>query len=237
MLHCVWFGGRARENQREVVSRLGFLTDEAYKEFIAPTTEVSKMIERLIRSLNSKSYPFNSRSSFTIVELIVAVGLFAIIVVVASGGFARALRTQRQVAAILAANSNASLVLEQMMREMRTGRSFGVSGGTCSRGNVCGNSLRFTNDHNDEVEYHLNGDKGSIERKCLQDDPPKSCHEGTLTSDKVVVKKLSFILLDWGGNDTCPPRITILLSVSPKRGGVAENVLNLQTTVSGRHGC
>ena len=58
-------------------------------------------------------------SGFTLVELLVAIGVFSILISVAVGTFARALRTQRQTAALIAANSNASLVLEQMAREIR----------------------------------------------------------------------------------------------------------------------
>ncbi len=65
-----------------------------------------------------------ARGGFTLVELLVAIGLFAVIATIASGGFISALRTQRRVASLISAESNVTLVLEQMAREERTGYLF-----------------------------------------------------------------------------------------------------------------
>ena len=66
----------------------------------------------------------NSQKGFTLIELLVAMGIFAIVIAIATGGFINSLRTQRQVASLISAQSNASLVLEQMAREIRTGFLF-----------------------------------------------------------------------------------------------------------------
>ncbi len=75
---------------------------------------------------------FSSSSGFTLVELLIAIGLFSIVVVIASAGFINGLRTQRQVASLISAESNVTLVLEQMAREERTGylfcHAYGVNG-------------------------------------------------------------------------------------------------------------
>ena len=59
------------------------------------------------------------RKGFTLIELMVAVSLFAIIVGIAVGGFANALHTQHEVTLLLAVQSNATLAFEQMAREIR----------------------------------------------------------------------------------------------------------------------
>ena len=61
---------------------------------------------------------------FTLVELLVAMALFSILMAIAAGGFVRALRSEREVSAMMAAESNVKLALEQMAREMRTGYLF-----------------------------------------------------------------------------------------------------------------
>jgi prepilin-type N-terminal cleavage/methylation domain-containing protein len=66
----------------------------------------------------------NNKKGFTLVEVLVAMGIFAIVVAIATGGFVSSLRTQRQVASLISAQSNASLVLEQIAREVRTGFLF-----------------------------------------------------------------------------------------------------------------
>src|SRR6185369_6212596 len=86
---------------------------------------------------------------FTLIELLVAVSLFAIAVAIAAGGFVRALRTQRQLIALISANSSASLAIEQMAREMRTGFGFGCTAvaGVCDQ-------ISFTNASGEEVRYY-----------------------------------------------------------------------------------
>jgi prepilin-type N-terminal cleavage/methylation domain-containing protein len=64
------------------------------------------------------------KSGFTLIELLVAIALFSIVVAIATDGFVNALRTQRQVASLISTESNVTLVLEQMAREVRTGYLF-----------------------------------------------------------------------------------------------------------------
>lgn len=79
----------------------------------------------------------NNRKGFTLVELLVAMGIFTIVISIATGGFISSLRTQRQVASLISAQSNASLVLEQMAREIRTGFLFCHAPGSTSPNSNC----------------------------------------------------------------------------------------------------
>jgi prepilin-type N-terminal cleavage/methylation domain-containing protein len=66
----------------------------------------------------------NSRHAFTLIETIIAIGLFSILVAIGVGGFTTALRSQREAGALLGAQSNVSAAVEQMAREIRTGYLF-----------------------------------------------------------------------------------------------------------------
>lgn len=66
----------------------------------------------------------DDRKGFTLVELLISIALFSVLVSVAVGGFVRALRTERQVSAMMSAESNVSIGLEEMTREMRLGYLF-----------------------------------------------------------------------------------------------------------------
>ncbi len=70
---------------------------------------------------NSK---LKTSNAFTIIELLVAMGLFIILMGITAGSFVKAMRTQRAIVALMAANDNASLTLEQIAREIRTGSNF-----------------------------------------------------------------------------------------------------------------
>lgn len=163
-----------------------------------------------------------NNKGFTMVELLVAIASFVIIVSIAVGGFSGALRSQRQSIALLNANYNSSLVLEQMAREIRTGTNFCINQSiACSE-----SQLVFTNAYGQNVVYRLNN--FGIE---------KSIDGGTfkkITADDVVVDYLKFILNGQTFGDGKQTRITILIGIKSKESSVAGSVVNLQTTVSPR---
>ena len=166
-------------------------------------------------------FTFYDRQGFTLVELIVAVGLFSVVTSIAVGGFVSALRTQRQTVGLISANSNASLLMEQMAREIRTGYDFCVNGENC----FSSSQLSFKNAHGESVSYRLQG--GAVERSVGGNFSP-------LTSGNVSIRYLSFVVSGNQSNDALTPRVTISMGVSSKELGVAGSAINLQTTVSAR---
>lgn len=152
---------------------------------------------------------FKSKRGFTVVELIVAMSVFAILVTMAVGVFIQGLRSQRLLTYLMAINNNAGLVLEQMAREIRTGYKFGSGGG----------SLGFTNFERESVTY------SSAAGRLTKNGTP-------LTAPDVNVKYLSFIVDQQG--DICNPwRITILMEVASRKIDVVQTA-PLQTTISSR---
>ena len=168
---------------------------------------------------NSKS-KIQDRRGFTLIELIIAIAVFSTVVSIAVGGFVRALRTQRQVVGLLSANSNASLVMEQMARELRTGYGFCPTSVPCSA-----SELSFHSAAGDMVRYRLTD--GVLERGVNDVFEP-------LTASNVSVRHLVFSVSGNAPDDSFPPRITIAMGVSSKELGVAGTIVNLQTTVSAR---
>jgi len=106
-------------------------------------------------------YQKNNKKGFTLVEVLVAMGIFAIVVAIATGGFVNSLRTQRQVASLISAQSNASLVLEQIAREVRTGFLF------CHDADVNGN----VNNSCNNPPYTNPGDTGFVSG-CINPNSP-----------------------------------------------------------------
>ena len=93
-------------------------------------------------------FKFKENKGFTVVELLVAVGLFTTIITIAIGAYIRVLRTQSFMTDIMSANDNVSLVIEQMSREIRTGSQVAVNNG----------ALRLENDEGVCVQYDLHYD-------------------------------------------------------------------------------
>lgn len=153
----------------------------------------------------------------TIVELIISVGLFVVLISLASTSFVQALRTQRIVTSISASMNDVAFVTEQIAREVRVG--FSISG------SVTGDSIDFTNSDGDVIFYKFIGQ--GIGR-CINSCGPDSDYK-MLTSPDVEIDNVEFIL-QGTSSDGEPPRVTIIVSV------IAENQvrINLQTTISSR---
>lgn len=185
------------------------------------------------------------RQGFTLVETLVAVTVFAVVVAIGIGGFARAVHTQHQVSALIAAQTNASIALEQMSREIRTGYLFcndpannGSPNAACATacsvsGKVwtCDGLLDFYNANSQNVDYRV-GTDSSLQRS-------ETGNAGTyvpITGGNVAVKYLTFVLFGVVEGDHWTPRVTISMGVAPSStdAAISGNVLQLQTTVSAR---
>jgi prepilin-type N-terminal cleavage/methylation domain-containing protein len=182
-----------------------------------------------------------SRNGFTITELIVAMGVFVIIVSIAVGVFVNAVRSQRRLTELMAVNNSAGSVLEQIAREVRTGYRFCESDTNpgmnpdepCAV--VAADSVSFVNYRGRKVTYALDGNGAAtrLEEGNL-DAPP-------LTASEVEVTHLQFSISQLDGNgdtadDACNPwRITIAMGVRSRSVELAnEQEVRLQTTVSSR---
>lgn len=183
--------------------------------------------------------------------MLVTVSLFAIIITIAVGSFTNAERTQRQVSSLIAAQSNVSLTLEQMSREIRTGYYFCHTPGDYANTAVCNDinnstlskcvlvssspnspllcpSLNFYDAEGNEINYSW--DDGAL-TESVNSSTPQS-----ITGNTVYVKYLNFQLLGQTEGDHWPPRVTISLGIaaSSTDPAVENDVFNLETTVSAR---
>lgn len=162
---------------------------------------------------------FCTNKGFTVVELIVALGLFTIVIGIASGVFIRSLRSQRLIIELLALNDDSSVTIEQMAREIRLGSGFSTP---------TPNQLDFTNAFGQPVTYQYNPIADTIERRV------SGGSLESLTGDRVSVRDLSFILTGDAPADNLQPRITVHLEIGASSPLLAGFVMTLQTTLSPR---
>ena len=181
------------------------------------------------------------------------IAVFAILVSIGVGGFTNALHTQREVSALIAAQSNASVGIEEMTREIRTGYLFCDTAGNDNQSEpqinpicvqngdngcsvdeaddvwTCHNILDFENADGQEVDYKLVN--GTLERS--QSGPDGFA---PLMTSNVETTYLTFTIFGNLEGDHWPPRITISIGVVPSSTdpATANDVLNLQTTVGAR---
>ncbi len=159
---------------------------------------------------------------FTLAELLVAMSIFVVFVVVLVGIFVRLLKTYRYLDELILVNNSSGYVLEQLIREIRTGFDFCQNITTenpqpCQRDNQ--SFLTFTNNDLESVNYSLVN--GELLRNGI-----------ALNSLETKVEDLKFFVTQ--ENNYCFPwRVTVLMTVGPKNSEVKQKV-SLQTTISSR---
>jgi len=159
---------------------------------------------------------YNKESGLTLIELIVAIGVFGLVVGMAFGIFGLAIVSQRRIIALKNVEDNIRFSVESMAREIRTGRNF--SGGV--------GSIFFINAKGESVVYRLSG---SIVEK--------SFDGGTsflpVTGPETAINYLNFYLAGQAAGDRLQPRITITIGATSWINNQSAN-LKIQTTISGR---
>jgi len=191
----------------------------------------------MIQDLREKIYScgftlpnFSKRNlgGFTVIELLVSIGIFSVVMSIAMGGLTQALRSQRQAAAFIAANSNMSLALEQMVREIRVGQELRYATAAECPSDPSGSGLSFKRlraGSSVEVIYCFDAGNKTITRE------EGGVSVQPIVADNVSVEGLTFTLLD---DPLYPPRVTIVVEVAPKEATVRGNRIFLQTTASVR---
>lgn len=140
---------------------------------------------------------------YTLIELIIAVGLFALVMVLASGAYLMMISFNRQVQGIVTGIDNLSFALNTMTRGIRTGINYNCGGtGNCASG---ASSFSFEDELGRSVSYTLSA---STIQKTVDGVP------STLTDPSVTVSSLTFYA---SGTERAPgdyeqSRVTISIS-------------------------
>lgn len=153
------------------------------------------------------------KKGFTIIELMVAMTIFIVVISISSGVFINSLKTQRAVLALMAANDNASLTIEQISRQIRTGSEFQTNGS--------GDRLDFVSAGGNPVFYQLQS--GAIIR-----------NGEAITAGNVKIEYLLFKLQGEVPDDRKSTRVTINLGVNAVGKGLTGFTTNIQTTIAVR---
>jgi len=179
------------------------------------------------------------------IELLIAISVFSVIVAVASGIFISSLRSNRLAVALITANSDASLTLDQMSRMIRKGlgQSF-ISERILADNGVDSDfkCLKFKYG-NDYITYRWNRADKSLEWN-VSPAVFANCADSNLFSG-IISENLRVEFADFlmqcevsvcSKSDTDYPKITILLRVSTRNTQLSTMPFtNLQTTISARN--
>lgn len=171
---------------------------------------------------NKKEKKLNS--GFTLLEILVALALFIVVMTIGLGSVINILEANRKSSSLKSVMTNLNFAVEVMSREIKFGKDYGCSIGTCSSGDT---RISFTSSDGLSVIYRLNNSR--IE---------KSVDNGStyqiITAPDIVVQDLRFYIFGYNTGDGAQPRVLISVrGYSGSKPSIQTNFV-VQTTVSQR---
>lgn len=162
----------------------------------------------------------NNRRGYTLIELIVAVGLFALVMLLASGAYLLMIGLNRQAQGIASGIDNLSFAVETMARNIRTGSNYNCGGlGDCSGSG----SFSFKNASGATISYNLSS--SAIQETI-------SGNARLLTDPlSVTISSLTFYAVGTGKppGDHLQPHVTIIISGTVTYGAGKTDSFTVET--------
>lgn len=172
---------------------------------------------------------YKNKKGFTLLEMTVSLGIFTIIMFMATSAFLSIVRTDRKARTVRIAMDNLNIALEDMSRRIKTGGDYfcGAGGAALGATNDCDtsttvNTFYFTDQNGSRVNYSLSG--ASILRDGV-----------AITSPEIAITNLRFVVSGSavGSPDNKQPKVVVLIVGSLGTGEVSSG-FNIQTTITQR---
>ena len=179
----------------------------------------------------------NTSRGYSLLEMIVSVGIFSVIMVIATGAYLTLINLDRQARATNDVVSNLSFAVDSMSRAVRTGKDYkcnNVPNTTCVNVNSPGTSLGFTDSDGRTIVYSL----VNSQIVALVTPPTGSAFSSKLTDPRITIQALHFFVRGVGTGDGIQPQVlftiagvlttdhgkTVTFSIE---GGATQRVLDL----------
>ncbi len=186
------------------------------------------------------------KKGFTLVEMIVSIGLFTVVLFIATGAFLTVVNADRKSRATRIAMDNLNLTIEDMQRRIRTGSSYycgapGSTDGEYSGVKDCTNpTSKFSFTEQDtcfRTTYSLSDNiitrkTGPTSSSCTN----QATQSIEVTAPEIIINTLKFMVKGSGTIDQIQPYVIILIEgiVGPI-GNPTSATFKVQTTVTQRN--
>lgn len=168
------------------------------------------------------------KKGFTLIELMTAVSIFAIVMTISMSSIIGVLDANRKSRSLKTVLNNLNLAVESMSKEMRFGKNYHCGSGTVTEPQNCpsGDTLMsFLSSDTTQITYRFNN--GAIEKKV--DDGAYIA----VTAPEIVIDNLTFFALGAGTDDSLQPKVIVKIK-SHAGTGRGRSDFTLQTLVSQR---
>lgn len=169
------------------------------------------------------------KKGFTLIELMTAVSIFAVVMVISMGSILGIFDANRKSRSLKTVINNLNLAVESISKEMRFGKKFHCgSSGTLELPQNCPNGdsfVSFKSTDGPQITYRLNGQ--TIEKSVDNSDYI------ALTAPELIIDELTFYVLGSAEGDGYQPKV--LMRVKAHAGsGRGRSDFTLQTLISQR---
>ena len=191
-----------------------------------------------IEMKKSQSFKTSSDAGFTLIEMMVAVSIFAVVMTVSAGSLLTIIDANNKSQSLKSVMNNLNFALENMSRNIRVGTLYNIESGINSPGCTGGTHMEFTpRGGGDSIIYKLE-QHDLYPNDLAKFQIEKSIDGGssflTISSPEIVIEHLCFYGEGLDPSDQIQPRVLI---TSRGYAGQKEKIrtsFNLQTTVSQR---
>jgi len=176
-----------------------------------------------------------SAGGFTLVEMLVALGIFSIVMLVAVSALLSVVDLNRKAQAAKSVMNNLNFALESMSREIRVGSDYLVGFGSATSQEGAGDTLQFQSPRLGDAAVEFQLSEGKIVKR-IDGDPFAGI---SLTAPEVTIENAVegvplFSLAGGSPADTRQPFVVIRIVGRAGSPGNAETRFTIQTTVSQR---
>lgn len=169
----------------------------------------------------------NNNQGVTLIELLVAITVFAIVITASLSLFGSAIKYQGEALSSAYLLDTASYVTEYMARSLRMAQK--DFSGDCV-GTAKGNFATPQESHIKFLNYNGECQEFFLESEAIK--VRKSGVSGTLTPSNLAVSRVAFAISGASQDDNLQPKVSFTLKLATKE--VEPQTLNLQSTVSQR---
>ena len=183
--------------------------------------------------LRTTNYVLRTSRGFTLVEMIVAIGLFAVVMIVCVSALLSLVHANRKAQALQSVMNNLNIALDGMVRSVRMGTQYDGSRSCtgvvdpsypqdCPAG---GTTFIFRSFDGDNVAYVFDGSR--LERS-LDGNPLNAT---PITAPEVSIDEMLFYVVGTNRGDTLQPRVVIVINGSAGAAGTtARTTFHIQAT-------
>lgn len=165
-----------------------------------------------------------NQKGVSLLELVVAVSIFAVMILASTGIFQAIIESQRNAVSSQIVQEGIRYAMETISKEVRMAKR---DDGTCGSSEIYridNNSLKFMNQYGECVSYFMEND-GDVNRIKLK----RNTSEAFVTASSIDVASLDFVL---GSNSQA--YVTIMMDVSSIGKDLHDQKTKIQTTISSR---